>query len=74
MQNSIINNFDAVNTSQINTKVRRGFIGACPRCMNGNMYKEINEEYVCLQCGYRVYPKTDHVALNEGFHHKNLAF
>jgi ribosomal protein S27AE len=24
----------------------------CPRCMNGNMYLDLNEEYVCIQCGY----------------------
>lgn len=30
----------------------------CPRCINGNMYLEYDDEHVCLQCGYRQYVGT----------------
>ena len=23
----------------------------CPKCIGGNMYRELNGEYTCLQCG-----------------------
>jgi uncharacterized protein (DUF983 family) len=30
----------------------------CPKCIGGNMYREFNSEYICLQCGCRYYPDT----------------
>ena len=30
----------------------------CPKCIGGNMYREINGEYTCLQCGCSYYPDT----------------
>jgi uncharacterized protein (DUF983 family) len=30
----------------------------CPKCIGGNMYREINGEYTCLQCGCSCDPAT----------------
>jgi uncharacterized protein (DUF983 family) len=30
----------------------------CPKCIGGNMYREINGEYTCLQCGCSCHPAT----------------
>ena len=30
----------------------------CPKCIGGNMFREISGEYTCLQCGYNYYPET----------------
>jgi ribosomal protein L37AE/L43A len=34
---------------------RREWI-TCPRCIGGNMYRDNNGEYVCIQCGCSYYP------------------
>ena len=39
----------------------------CPRCINGNMYKESSGEYVCLQCGYHRVSEPVAVAENYRF-------
>ena len=46
-------------TSKGDPAVKRGISGACPRCKMGNMYKEMNDEYVCIQCGHRVYSTSN---------------
>ena len=28
----------------------------CPRCIGGNMHREDNGEYVCIECGCSYYP------------------
>ena len=51
--------------------VTRGISGICPRCKKGSMYKEGNNEYVCLQCGYRVFSITNEQSRQiskEGYH------
>jgi NADH pyrophosphatase NudC (nudix superfamily) len=30
----------------------------CPKCIGGNMYREFNGDYICLQCGCSYYPDT----------------
>jgi hypothetical protein len=28
----------------------------CPKCIGGNMYRDVTGEYICLQCGCSYYP------------------
>jgi uncharacterized protein (DUF983 family) len=28
----------------------------CPRCVGGNMHRELNGKFVCIQCGCSYYP------------------
>ena len=30
----------------------------CPRCIGGNMFRDCEDEYVCIQCGHSYYPNT----------------
>ncbi len=34
----------------------------CPRCIKGKMYKEADDEYVCLQCGFHMLVTGDQTA------------
>lgn len=29
----------------------------CPRCIGGNMFRDHDDEYVCIQCGFSHYPE-----------------
>ena len=53
MTNSVTPNSGEMGLLPVNSKITRGMSGVCPRCMKGNMYKEMTDKYVCLQCGYR---------------------
>ena len=52
--------FENASSLRANSNVR-GISGTCPRCKTGNMYKETANEYVCLQCGYRDFPRISEV-------------
>jgi len=53
-----MSDFNAADLSQAKPNVKRGIIGACPRCIKGNIYQEANGETTCLQCGYHGSAKT----------------
>ena len=71
MEKTFLSDLKASNSHTVNAKVTRGISGICPRCKKGNMYREDNDEYVCLQCGYRVYSIANEKSRQiskEGYH------
>jgi uncharacterized protein (DUF983 family) len=30
----------------------------CPRCIGGNMFRDSEDEYVCIQCGHSYYTNS----------------
>jgi uncharacterized protein (DUF983 family) len=59
MEKSFLSDLKISRLRTLNAKITRGISGVCPRCKKGNIYREDNDEYVCLQCGYRVNQATN---------------
>ena len=53
-----MSDFSKASLLKVQPDVIRGLIGACPRCIKGNIYREANSETFCIQCGYHGSAKT----------------
>ena len=40
-----------------NNLAQRRISMPCPRCIGGNMFRDHDDEYVCVQCGFSHYPE-----------------
>jgi uncharacterized protein (DUF983 family) len=52
---------NGVRPSIFHMRERRNWI-PCPRCIGGNMYRDTNDELVCIQCGCSYHPEQHQTA------------